>query len=82
MKAVRVHEPGGPEVLKLEEVPDLEPAEGQVRPMVRIAPRVRSAHGVYMVTQARHSPAGTLSRYTRSSPPSWLIVFGQQRWSW
>lgn len=30
MKAIRVHEFGGPEVLKLEELPDLQPAPGQV----------------------------------------------------
>ncbi|HVH87650.1 MAG TPA: alcohol dehydrogenase catalytic domain-containing protein [Terriglobales bacterium] len=30
MKAIRVHEFGGPEVLKLEEVPDLRPGPGQV----------------------------------------------------
>lgn len=30
MKAMRVHEFGGPEVIKLEEVPDLKPGEGQV----------------------------------------------------
>ena len=30
MKAIRVHEFGGPEVMKLEEVPDLTPGAGQV----------------------------------------------------
>src|SRR3974390_706043 len=30
MKAIRVHEFGGPEVLKLEDVPDLQPGAGQV----------------------------------------------------
>jgi NADPH:quinone reductase len=34
MKAIRIHEFGGPEVLKLEEVPDLEPGTGQV--LVRV----------------------------------------------
>jgi len=34
MRAIRVHEPGGPEVLKLEEVPDPQPGHGQV--LVRI----------------------------------------------
>ena len=34
MKAIRVHEFGGPEVMKLEEVPDLQPGPGQV--VVRI----------------------------------------------
>src|SRR5262252_2031365 len=30
MNAIRVHEFGGPEVIKLEEVPDLQPGPGQV----------------------------------------------------
>jgi len=30
MKAIRVHEFGGPEVMKLEEVPELTPGSGQV----------------------------------------------------
>jgi NADPH2:quinone reductase len=37
MKAIRVHETGGPEVLKLEEAPDLEPGPGQVVVRVRAA---------------------------------------------
>jgi len=35
VKAIRVHEFGGPEVLKLEDVPDLEPGKGQVVVEVR-----------------------------------------------
>jgi NADPH2:quinone reductase len=35
MKAIRVHEFGGPEVLKLEDVPDLKPGQGQVVVQVR-----------------------------------------------
>ena len=35
MKAVRIHEEGGPEVLRYEDVPDPEPGEGEV--LVRIA---------------------------------------------
>ncbi len=35
MKAIRVHEFGGPEVLKVEEVPDLQPGPGQVVVRVR-----------------------------------------------
>lgn len=35
MKAIRVHEFGGPEVIKLEEVPDLQPGPGQVVVRVR-----------------------------------------------
>lgn len=37
MRAVRVHEHGGPEVLRLEEVPTPEPGPGQVRVRVRAA---------------------------------------------
>jgi NADPH2:quinone reductase len=37
MKAIRVHEFGGPEVLKLEEVPDLQAAAGQVVVRVKAA---------------------------------------------
>ncbi len=37
MKAIRVHEFGGPEVLKLEEVPDLQPGPGQVVVQVHAA---------------------------------------------
>jgi NADPH2:quinone reductase len=35
MRAIRVHEFGGPEVLKLEDVPDLQPGKGQVVVQVR-----------------------------------------------
>jgi NADPH:quinone reductase len=37
MKAIRVREFGGPEVMKLEEVPDLKPGEGQVVVRVKAA---------------------------------------------
>jgi NADPH2:quinone reductase len=37
MKAIRVHELGGPEVMKLEEVPDLQPGSGQVAVRIRAA---------------------------------------------
>jgi zinc-binding alcohol dehydrogenase/oxidoreductase len=37
MKAIRIHEDGGPEVLRLEEVPDPEPAEGEVLVELRAA---------------------------------------------
>jgi NADPH:quinone reductase len=37
MKATRVHEFGGPEVLKLEDVPDLKPGQGQVVVKIRAA---------------------------------------------
>ena len=37
MKAIRVHEFGGPEVMSLEEVPDLQPGPGQVVVTVKAA---------------------------------------------
>jgi len=37
MKAIRIHEDGGPEVLRLEEVPDPEPAAGEVLVRLRAA---------------------------------------------
>ena len=37
MKAIRIHEDGGPEVLRLEEVPDPEPADGEVLVELRAA---------------------------------------------
>jgi len=37
MKAIRVHEFGGPEVMKVENVPDLKPGEGQVVVRVKAA---------------------------------------------
>ena len=37
MKAIRVHEFGGPEVMRLEEVPDLHPGPGQVVVRVKAA---------------------------------------------
>jgi NADPH:quinone reductase len=37
MKAIRVHETGGPEVLKLEDAPDLKPGPGQVVVRVKAA---------------------------------------------
>jgi len=37
MEAIRVHEFGGPEVLKLDGVPDLQPGEGQVLVRIRAA---------------------------------------------
>src|SRR5215212_7587920 len=37
MKAIRVYEPGGPEVMKLEDAPDLKPGPGQVLVRVKAA---------------------------------------------
>ena len=37
MKAIRIHEDGGPEVLRYEDVPDPEPAPGEVLVSMRAA---------------------------------------------
>ena len=37
MKAIRIHEDGGPEVLRYEDVPDPEPGEGEVLIRLRAA---------------------------------------------
>ena len=37
MKGIRVHEVGDPEVMRLEEVPDLQPGAGQVVVRVKAA---------------------------------------------
>ena len=44
MKAIRVHEFGGPEVLKLDDVPDLKAAAGQVVVRVKAAGRESLRH--------------------------------------
>ena len=41
MKTIRFHEIGGPEVLQLQEVPDLKPSAGQVVVRVRASARAR-----------------------------------------
>jgi NADPH2:quinone reductase len=46
MKAVRVHEFGGPEVLKLEDVPDLRPGAGQV--LIRVKAAGVNPYDTYM----------------------------------
>ena len=52
MRAIKQHEHGGPETLVLEEVPDLEPAAGQVRVAVEAA-------GVHLLdTSLRRGEAG------------------------
>jgi NADPH:quinone reductase len=56
MRAVRVHETGGPEVLQVEDVPEPEPGEGQVR--IRVA-----ASGVNFI-DAYHRSGG----YPRDLP--------------
>ena len=37
MKAIRIHEPGGPDVLRLETVDDVQPGPGQIAIRVRAA---------------------------------------------
>lgn len=46
MKAIRVHEFGGPEVLKLDEVPDLHPGPGQV--LIRVKAAGVNPYDTYM----------------------------------
>ncbi len=84
MQAIRQYELGGPEVLLYEEVPDLEPGEGQVRIAV-------SASGVHYLdtslragfTSAVHQPlqlpmtpgrevAGRIDAIGAGVDPSWL----------
>jgi NADPH2:quinone reductase len=56
MKAIRVHEYGGPEVLKLEDAPDLQPGPGQV--LVRVKAIGVNPVDTYMRTGAHaHAPA-------------------------
>ncbi len=60
MKAVRIHEFGGPEVLRYEDVPDPKPRKDQV--LVRVQ-RLRTESSGYLGTQ------GTARRET--APHSW-----------
>jgi len=53
MKAIRVHRPGGPEVLEIEEIPRPEPRAGWVRIRVRAFGLNRSE----LFTRQGHSPA-------------------------
>ena len=53
MKAIRVHRPGGPEVLEIEELPRPEPRAGSVRIRVRAFGLNRSE----MYTRQGHSPS-------------------------
>jgi NADPH:quinone reductase len=53
MKAIRVHEFGGPEVLKLEDVPTPQPSAGQA--LVRIHAAGVNPYDTYM--RAAHMPS-------------------------
>jgi len=55
MKAIRVHSLGGPEVLKLEEVPDPQPGEGQA--VVRVEAAGLNYIDVYFRTGLYKPPA-------------------------
>jgi NADPH2:quinone reductase len=55
MKAIRVHSVGGPEVLKLEEVPDPQPGEGQA--LVRVEAAGVNYVDVYFRTGLYKAPA-------------------------
>lgn len=58
MKAIRVHRPGGPEVLQMEEIPRPEPRAGWVRIRVRAFGLNRSE----LFTRQGHSPSVTFPR--------------------
>jgi NADPH2:quinone reductase len=58
MKAIRVHRPGGPEVLQIEEIPRPEPRAGWVRIRVRAFGLNRSE----LFTRQGHSPRVTFPR--------------------
>jgi NADPH:quinone reductase-like Zn-dependent oxidoreductase len=58
MKAVRVHHPGGPDVLQIDEIPRPEPRAGWVRIRVRAFGLNRSE----MFTRQGHSPSVTFPR--------------------
>jgi NADPH:quinone reductase-like Zn-dependent oxidoreductase len=58
MKAIRVHRPGGPEVLQVEEIPRPEPCAGWVRIRVRAFGLNRSE----LFTRQGHSPSVTFPR--------------------
>ncbi|WDT76847.1 MAG: alcohol dehydrogenase catalytic domain-containing protein [Candidatus Manganitrophus sp.] len=68
MKAIRIHQFGGPEVLKLEELPDLQPGRGEL--LVRI-----KAIGVNPVDTYRRSGSNPdLKRpYTPGSDAAGLV---------
>jgi NADPH2:quinone reductase len=55
MKAIRIHEPGGPEALRLEEVPDPRPGEGQA--VVRVEAAGVNFVDVYFRTGLYKGPA-------------------------
>ncbi len=55
MKAIRIHEPGGPEALRLEEVPDPQPGEGQA--VVRVEAAGVNFVDVYFRTGLYRGPA-------------------------
>ena len=55
MKAIRVHEFGGPEVLRLEDVPELRPDSSQL--LVRLAAAGVNPVDTYKRAAAAHSPA-------------------------
>ena len=57
MKAIRVHEFGGPEVLKLEDVPDLQPGPGQVVGSCR---RRKSGGELHAHRDLRHQACASL----------------------
>jgi NADPH:quinone reductase len=69
MKAIRVHEFGGPEVLKLEEVPTPKPSAGQV--LVRIHAAGVNPYETYM--RARTYPLKPPLPYTPGSDGAGVV---------
>ncbi len=67
MKAIRVHEHGGPEVLRLDEIPTPEPGPGEVR--VAIAAAGVNFIDVYLRTG--FYPSGPLPAGAGRRGPGW-----------
>jgi len=71
MKAIRIHNPGGPEALTLDEVPDPTPAAGQA--VVKLAAAGVNYIDVYFRT-------GTPTRHRCPSPSGWRARARCRRW--
>ena len=57
MKAIRIHEDGGPEVLRYEDVPDPEPADGEVLIELRAASlNTTSSGAIRLLSRASSAP--------------------------
>ena len=78
MKAVRIHKFGDPEVLQIEEVPDIVPGPGQVTVQMRaigvtpVEPYIRS--GIYPKPPTPFTPGSDAVSYTHLTLPTILLV--------